>query len=91
MTPIETPNKKERSLEATPQLFEEGQDQDHQNQEDCHHTATEIARPFEPSDCLSNHLMHDCTGGGYASADNHRRSVTEVYGTKTKHIVESLR
>ena len=34
--------------------------------------------------------MHDYTPG-YASAANHRRSATEVYGTKTKHIVESLR
>ena len=43
--------------------------------------------PFEPSERMSNHLYLET---GNASV-YHRRSVTEVYGTKTKHVVERLR
>ena len=45
------------------------------------------AIPFEPSARKSNHLYLE-TGLGSVY---HRRSVTEVYGIESKHIVERLR
>ena len=53
-----------------------------------HHKSIERAVPFEPSaERRSNHLYLE-TG---LTGAHHRRSITEVYGTKTKHIVERLR
>ena len=50
---------------------------------------TQSARPFSPSERLSNHLFVD--NDSEMIQLNQRRTITEVYGTKAKHIVERLR